>query len=93
MLGLHSNFYKSIQDGFSREADPKKKTKALRPTVNIHVFSHLTEFSKRSGRPLYETSSEPFESLYGVLRKCYQPGMRNTPKQAFENIYIKEKYV
>ncbi len=55
---LHSNLDQSFQDGFCREADPKKKTKALQPTVNVHVFSYLTEFRKRSGRPLYETSSE-----------------------------------
>ena len=90
---LHNNFYQCFQEGFCREADPKKKTKALRPTVNVHVFSHLTEFRKRSGRPLYETSLEPFECLYGVLRKCYRPGTLNTPEQAFEKIYMKEKYV
>ncbi len=49
---LHSNFYQSFQDGFSCKIDPKKKAKALRPTVNVHIFSHLTKFRKRSGRPL-----------------------------------------
>ena len=86
---LHNDFYKSFQEGFCREGD--KTHKALRPPVNVHVFSHLSEFRKRSGRPLYETSSEPFESLYGVLRKCYRAGTRNVTKQVFENMYMKEK--
>ncbi len=38
---LHNDFYKSFQEGFCREGD--KTHKALRPPVNVHVFSHLSE--------------------------------------------------
>ncbi len=31
--------------------------------------------------------------MYGVLRKCYRPGTHNILNQAFENIYMKEKYM
>ena len=63
---LHDDFYANFQEGFCRE--PSKKAKALRPTINVHVFSHLTEYRRRSKRPLYETSSEQFETLYSVIR-------------------------
>ena len=85
----HDDFYGKFQDGFCTE--PTKQSKALRPTINVHVFLHLSEHRRRSNRQLYETSSEPFESLYGVIRKCYRAGTRNVTKQIFENVYMHEK--
>ena len=87
---LHRVFYKAFQKGFCKAA--KGKEKAMRPTINVHVFQHLLESRKRTG-PLHRTSTEPFEAFYSVLRRCYRAGTRNTTKQSFENFYIKEKYV
>ncbi len=85
---LHRIFYKSFQKAFCRPGTDKEK--AQRPTINVHVFQHLLESRQRTG-PLHETSTEPFEAFYSVLRRCYRPGTRNTTKQAFENFFIKEK--
>ncbi len=87
---LHRMYYNFFEDGFCQEKDEKKKTKARNATINCHVFSHLLESRRRSG-PLQETSTEDFESLYAVLGRCYVAGTRNTPKQCFENHYIKQK--
>ncbi len=85
---LHDLFYRCYTKGFCRQKTQKQK--ALRPTINIHTFSHLLESRRRSG-PVHQTSTETFESMYAVLRKCYRAGTRNTGKQAFENYYLKQK--
>ncbi len=85
---LHDLFYRCFIKGFCKQKTEKQK--ALRPTINLHTFSHLLESRRRSG-PVHKTSTEAFESMYGVLRRCYRPGTRNTGKQAFENFYIKHK--
>lgn len=59
-----------------------------RATINVHVFHHLHLTRKKTG-PLYINSAEPFEALYAVVRRCYEPGTRNVPKQAFENSYMR----
>ncbi len=85
---LHRVFYRAFQKGFCKPA--KGREKAMRPTINVHVFQHLLESRKKTG-PLHLTSTEPFEALYSVLRRCYRAGTRNTTKQALENFYIREK--
>ena len=85
---LHCQFYRAFQKAFCKKAT--KREKAQRPTINVHVFSHLLESRQKTG-PLHETSTEAFEAFYAVLRRCYRAGTRNTTKQAFENFYIKEK--
>ncbi len=85
---IHDLFYKEYVQGFCREKT--KKGKALHPTINIHVFQHLLESRRRTG-PLQRTSTESFEALYSVLRRCYRAGTKNTPKQAFENYYMRQK--
>ena len=47
---------------------------------------------KASGVPLYESSAEPFESLYSVVRQAYHSGTRNIPKQILENGFLRIKY-
>ncbi len=89
---LHRMYYDHFEDGFCQEKDEKKKIKAHNATINCHVFSHLLESRRRTG-PLQETSTEDFESLYAVLSRCYVAGTRNTPKQCFENHYIKQKLI
>ncbi len=83
---LHLLFYKEFCKGFCT----KTQVKAKKATINVHTFTHLLESRRRTG-PLHLTSAEPFESLYAVLRRCYRAGTRNTPKQMFENFYMKDK--
>ncbi len=86
LADLHTIFYSAYQKGFCKF----RPVKALKPSINIHAFSHLEESRKRTG-PLHTTSAEPFESLYAVLRRCYKPGTRNTARQLFENFYMRDK--
>ncbi len=88
MQDLHNLFYKTYQEGFCSRNLKKK----LRPTINLHVFSHLQKSRERNG-PLCETSAEPFEALYSVIRRsCYRPGTPNTSKQILENYYLRDRY-
>ncbi len=85
---IHDEFYKEYVAGFCKVKTDKEKP--MRPTINIHVFQHLLESRRRTG-PLQGTSTETFEALYSVLRRCYKAGTKNTPKQAFENHYMRQK--
>ena len=85
---IHDLFYIEYEMGFCRIKTSKGK--AMRPTINVHVFQHLLESRRRTG-PLQRTSTESFEALYSVLRRCYRAGTKNTPKQAFENHYMRQK--
>ncbi len=87
---LHRIFYAKFEERFCQRKNEKKKQKARNATINCHVFSHLLESRRRSG-PLQQTSTEDFESTYGVLSRCYVAGTRNTNKQCFENHYINQK--
>jgi hypothetical protein len=78
---LHREFYKGYEDGFCTKTREN-------PTINIHTFSHLLESRRRNG-PLWQTSAEDFESMYAVMRRCYEAGTRNTPKQILENYYLR----
>ncbi len=90
LADLHRYFYDYFDEGFCQKEDKKKKQKARNATINVHVFSHLLESRRRTG-PLQDTSTEDFESMYGVLSRCYVAGTRNTNKQCFQNHYIKQK--
>ncbi len=83
---LHTRFYKEFEKGFN----DLKAIKVQKTPINVHTFAHLLESRRRTG-PLYQTSAEPFESMYAVLRRCYRVGTRNTGKQAFENHYMRNK--
>ncbi len=83
---LHKRFYEEFEKGFNNPTAQKVQ----KTPINVHTFAHLLESRRRTG-PLYQTSTEPFESMYAVLRRCYKAGTRNTGKQAFENFYIREK--
>ena len=88
---LQRLYYLYLKEGFCCEKNEKKKKKARNATINVHCFAvHMLESRRRSG-PLQQTSTEAFESLYGVLQRCYTAGTRNTPKQCFENHYMKLK--
>lgn len=79
---LHLAFYEEYQQGFCIK--PAEKL-----FINVHTFSHLEEQRKRTG-PLWRFSAEDFESLYGVLRRCYHAGTTNTSKQCLENFYMRD---
>ncbi len=79
---LHRLFYNGYQRGFCGK--PAEKVR-----INTHTFSHLEEIRKKRG-PLWRFSTEPFESLYAVMRRCYRPGTVNTSKQAMENFYMRD---
>ncbi len=79
---LHRLFYDTFQRGFCGKTSEK-------PTINFHTFSHLDEVRKRAG-PLWTFSTESFESLYGVMRRCYRVGTPNTSKQAITNFYQRD---
>ena len=79
---LHRLFYDGYQRGFCVKAKEKVR-------INAHTFSHLEEIRKRKG-PLGGFSTEPFESLYAVMRRCYRAGTINTSKQAMENFYMRD---
>ena len=59
---------------------------------NVHAFFHLLEDRKTNG-PLWMTTTEPYESLYGTLRNLYHPGTRNIPRQIMTNFYLRDRYV
>ena len=84
LTDLHVAFYAAFQKGFC------KAKQKMRPTINVHSFLHLEESRKRTG-PLHTTSTEPFESLYARLSRCYKPGTKNTGKQLMENFYLHNK--
>ena len=79
---LHMDFYRKFELGFCVASNH-------RVVPNAHAFFHLLESRRRTG-PLPDTSAEPFESLYAILRRCFRAGTRNTPKQIVENFYIKD---
>ena len=84
---LHAMYYDCFQSGFC-STQPSRK---MRPTINLHVFYHMQKSRERNG-PLINTSAEPFEALYAVLRRsCYKPGTPNTSKQILENVYLRER--
>ncbi len=86
---LHDQFYRSYQAGFCS----KNLKKKLRPTINLHVFSHMQKSREMNG-PLCDTSAEPFEALYAVIRRsCYRPGTPNTSKQIMQNFYLRDRLV
>lgn len=76
---LHDIFYEDFMQGFCNQG--------RKATINIHSFSHLLESRRHSG-PLWKTSAEVFEAFYAVLRRCYQPGTRNTASQIMNNIFL-----
>ncbi len=79
---LHRLFYDGYQRGFCVKSADKAR-------INVHTFSHLEQIRKRKG-PLGRFSTEPFESLYAVMRRCYRTGTVNTSKQAMENFYMRD---
>ena len=79
---IHRLFYDVFQRGFCAKTTGKV-------TINFHTFMHLEEIRKRTG-PLWRNSTESFESLYGVMRRCYRVGTPNTSKQAMENFYLRD---
>ncbi len=81
---IHRLFYDVFQRGFCAKTSGKV-------TINFHTFSHLDEVRKRTG-PLWRNSTESFESMYGVMRRCYKVGTPNTSKQAMENFYLRDMY-
>ena len=81
---LHEWFYKYFQEGFCT----KERQNAV---PNVHAFFHLLESRRRSG-PLWQTSAEPFEALYAVLRRGYKAGTHNTPKQVMQNFYMRSRW-
>ncbi len=84
---LHNQFYNLYQKAFCS----KNLKKKMRPTINLHVFSHMQKSRERNG-PLCETSAEPFEALYAVLRRsCYRAGTPNTSKQIMQNFYLRDR--
>lgn len=74
LLHLHIQFYELCEELFGQFA----------VSYNGHNFLHLPESVKRTG-PLWLTSAERFEDLYGVCKKFYHAGTENTPKQVLEN--------
>ena len=80
---LHRRFYEIFEEAFTERAREKC-------TINVHTFYHLLESRKRTGRPLWETSAEPFESVYALLTRCFQVGTNNTPKQVLQQFYLRE---
>ncbi len=59
---------------------------------SIHLFSHLIE--QRDRDYLSHTSSEIFESYYGLVKKAYVKGTPSITKQIIENVlghYLGEK--
>ncbi len=79
---LHKLFYDTFQRGFCRKNSEKA-------TINFHTFSHMEEVRKKAG-PLWRYSTESFESLYSVMRRCYRVGTPNTSKQAMGNFYQRD---
>lgn len=77
---LHKKFYKAFEASCCR-------TKT--PTPNVHAFYHLYETRKETALPLHAFSAEPFEAMYAVVRRCFQPGTRNTPLQCMQNGYLR----
>lgn len=53
-------------------------------SYNGHVLHHALENRRRTG-PLYETSTEKYESLYGDCKKHFQAGTPNQGKQLLKN--------
>ena len=97
---LHKYLYekhegRSVLDGNRSGNNLVPVTKAFchfgqqRDTINIHHFHHLWKSRERNG-PLWQTSAEPFESLFGALKRQHKPGTRNTPKQVMDNHLIHE---
>ena len=80
---LHHDFYKTFEEAFCRGV---KETS----TINLHCFLHLLESRRRTG-PLWATSTEPFEAVYGILMRCFQKGTDNAPKQILQNFYLKDR--
>ncbi len=81
---IHRLFYDVFQRGFCTKSSGKV-------TINFHTFMHLDEVQKKTG-PLWRNSTESFESMYGVMRRCYKVGTPNTSKQAMENFYLRDMY-
>ncbi len=79
---LHRRFYEEYQRGFCTKPGEK-------PFINVHTFRHLEQQRRRTG-PLWRFSAEDFESLYSVMRRCYQVGTTNPSKQALENFYLRD---
>ncbi len=54
---------------------------------NFHIFCHAAESRRHTG-PLYKTSCEPFEALYGKCKMLYEKGTINVPKQIIKNFLL-----
>ena len=52
---------------------------------NMHIWNHVYESRKKTG-PLWDSSTERFEDLYGEARKMYQKGTMSTGKQVLTNM-------
>ncbi len=82
---LHKLFYTYYEEGFCDT--PKEKV-----TINVHTFLHLLESRRRNG-PLWQTSAEDFESLFAIIRRSFEAGTRNVPKQILRNFYLRDLWV
>lgn len=82
LQGLHLMFYEDFQAGFCRGAKENC-------TINLHTFMHLLESRRRTGM-LWETSTEPVEAVYSVMRRSYRVGTSNIPKQIMEKFYLRD---
>lgn len=78
----HLTWYEDFEKGFC------VKPKHTLP-MNAHCFLHLLRSRRHSG-PLWRTSTEPFEAIYAVMRRCYKVGTPNTSKQAMQNYYVRD---
>ena len=58
----------------------------------MHCFLHLGRMREKTGVPLHETTTEPFEGVYSVSRRAYTSGTPNIVKQILENTYLRIKY-
>ena len=85
LANLHKLFYQMYCQGFCSDE------RGLYPTINAHTFFHLFEIRRRLGQPLHHFSTEDYESIYAVLRRCYRAGTPNVPKQIMENFYLRER--
>ncbi len=52
---------------------------------SLHLFSHLLD--QRAQQPLSLTSTEAFESFYGIIKKQFKTGSQSVGKQVMENLY------
>ncbi len=74
---------KAIMNTFYRLYIKVCKKRTCAP--NVHMFHHLLE--ARSTEEFSQMSTEPFESAYAVLKRCYQPGTKSQGKQMLQRLY------